>query len=125
MSSRIDTASRLPDPVKWAASAAILIAALGAFYYFQDLLTPVRVLIVLVGAIVSVWVAVQTETGRAGWNFVLESRTEVRKVVWPTRRETLQTTGLVIGMVAIVAVILWSVDSLLGMIMRSVMSAGG
>ena len=125
MSSRPESVSRLPDAVKWAASAALLIAAVGVFYYFDEWLTLVRVIILLMAAGAALWIAIQTESGAVGWEFVRESRTEVRKVVWPTRRETLQTTGLVIAMVAVVAVILWTVDSILGAVMRSVMSSGG
>jgi preprotein translocase subunit SecE len=51
------------------------------------------------------------------WQFLVEARMEVRKVVWPGRTETTQTTLLVVGMVFIVAILLWAYDSLLGALM--------
>ena len=125
MSLRTESGQAVPDALKWAASAAILIVAIGGFYYFGETSTLLRVVVLLVAFGVAVFIAVKTETGKIGWDFVKESRTEVRKVVWPTRQETLQTTGLVIAMVAVVAVLLWSLDTILAAIMRSVMSVGG
>lgn len=124
MNARTESTSNAMDTLKWVASAAILIAAIGGFYYFAETSTLLRVIVLLVAVGVSIFIAAQTPTGRVGLDFVKESRTEVRKVVWPTRRETMQTTGLVIAMVAVVAVILWALDSLLGAIMRWLMSAG-
>jgi preprotein translocase subunit SecE len=125
MNSRTESTQKLPDALKWAASVAVLIAAIGAFYYFGETSTLLRVIVLLVAVGMSVFIASKTETGEVAWEFVRESRTEVRKVVWPTRRETLQTTGLVIAMVTVVAIILWALDSVLAAIMRSVMSVGG
>jgi preprotein translocase subunit SecE len=59
-------------------------------------------------------VALQTAKGAAFWSLVKGSRTEIRKVVWPTRQETVQTTMIVVGFVLLVAVILWGLDTLLG-----------
>jgi preprotein translocase subunit SecE len=53
-----------------------------------------------------------------------ESRTELRKIVWPTRNETLQTTLIVIAMVALVAIILWMLDGMLAWIMRLLLGQG-
>ena len=125
MSSRTDETQTVPDAVKWALSALILILAIGGFYYYGETSTLLRVIVLLVAIGASLFVASKTQAGAVGWEFVRESRTEVRKVVWPTRRETLQTTGLVIAMVAVVAIILWALDSVLAAIMRSVMSIGG
>ena len=124
MSARTDSTQGMPDSLKWAASAAILIAAVGGFYYFGESSALLRVIGLLIAVGAAVAIVVTTDPGRVGWEFVRESRTEVRKVVWPTRRETLQTTGLVIAMVTVVAIILWTLDSILGAIMRSVMSVG-
>ena len=125
MSLRTESGQVLPDALLWAMSAVLVVAAIGTFYYFGETSTLLRVIVLLVALGAAVYIATKTETGRLGWDFVKESRTEVRKVVWPTRQETLQTTGLVIAMVAVVAVILWALDTLLAAIMRSVMSVGG
>ena len=68
----------------------------------------------LVAAGVSIAIAGQTVRGREGFAFMREARNEVRKVVWPTRKETIQTTGLVFVVVIIVAIMLWGLDSFLG-----------
>ena len=53
------------------------------------------------------WIGLQTEPGRNLWNFLQDAQVEVRKVVWPTRQETTQTTLLVIAVVILAALILW------------------
>ena len=73
----------------------------------------------------SVAVAVQTEKGRLAWDFVKESRTELRKVVWPTRRETMQTTGIVLAVVTLVAIVLWLFDGAFGWAIRKLLQQGG
>ena len=54
------------------------------------------------------------------WNLAKAARVEIRKVVWPTRQETTQTTLIVLGVVLLMALILWGLDSLLGWIVSSV-----
>ena len=83
-----------------------------------------RVIGLLVLSAVALFVAVQTEKGRTSWNFVRESHTEVRKVVWPTRKETTQTTLIVIAMVGLVAVILWLLDGLLAWLVKLMLHTG-
>ena len=68
----------------------------------------------LVAAAVAGWVASTTERGGAFWQLIKGSRTEIRKVVWPTRQETTQTTLIVVVFVFIMALILWGIDSVLG-----------
>jgi preprotein translocase subunit SecE len=70
-------------------------------------------------------IALRTEPGRRLWQFGLDVRTEVRKVVWPTRQETLQTTLIVIAMVVIVGVLLWLFDLVLVGILRFLTGQGG
>jgi preprotein translocase subunit SecE len=62
---------------------------------------------------VAVAIALQSEVGRSSWSFFKEARTEVRKVVWPTRKEASQTTLLIFIGVVIVGLFLWGVDTLL------------
>jgi preprotein translocase subunit SecE len=54
-----------------------------------------------------------------------DSRTEVRKVVWPTRKETTQTTLIIMGVVTIVALIMWALDTMLGWMVRLLLGQGG
>ena len=65
-------------------------------------------------AIVAGLIALQTTKGAAFWALVKGSRTEIRKVVWPTRQETVQTTMIVVVFVVLVALLLWGLDAFLG-----------
>ena len=125
MSTKLETMGGIPDGVKWAVAGVLLLAGIGGFHYFEDqsLLFRVIGLLFVIAAVTAV--ALTTEKGRAGWVFVRDARTEVRKVVWPTRRETLQTTGIVIVMVGLVALMLWMLDSLLGWLVRMLLGQGG
>ena len=64
-------------------------------------------------AVVAAFVAVQTTQGAAFWKLSKEARTEIRKVVWPTRQESTQTTLMVVAFVVVMALILWGLDTLL------------
>lgn len=101
------------NTLKWAIVIALIGAGVAGSYAFSDQSLLIRVIGWLVIAAMALIVALQTENGKRFWNFALEARTEVRKVVWPTRAETIQTTVMVLGVVAIVALILWVVDLLL------------
>jgi preprotein translocase subunit SecE len=93
-------------------------AAIGGFYYFEDQATWVRVIALLVAAGLSGLIALQTAMGKAAWEFRREAIIEVRKVVWPTRKETVQTTMVVLVVVIIMALLLWALDSLLAWAVR-------
>jgi preprotein translocase subunit SecE len=102
------------DSVKWLLVVALVVAGVygNSFYADQSLLY--RVLALLVLAVVAGFIALQTTQGAAFWDLAKGSRTEIRKVVWPTRQETVQTTVIVVGFVIVVALLLWGLDSLLG-----------
>ena len=114
----------VPDLVKWIGAFAILMGGVVGFYYWSDESLLLRVIGLLVLSAVAVFVAVQTEKGRAAWDFVRESHTEVRKVVWPTRKETTQTTLIVIAMVGLVAIIMWILDGLLAWLVKLLLGTG-
>ena len=125
MSTKLESMGGIPDSVKWLVACAMLLAGIGAFHYFGDQSLLLRVIGFLILVAVVAAVVLRTEKGRIGWEFVRDARTEVRKVVWPTRRETLQTTGIVIVMVGLVAVMLWMLDTFLGWLVRSLLGQGG
>ena len=107
------TASRF-DTVKWVVVAALVAVGVVGNSYFADQSLLYRVLgIIAIGAVAGL-IALQTAKGAAFWALVKGSRTEIRKVVWPTRQETVQTTLIVLGFVILVALFLWGLDSLLG-----------
>ncbi len=98
--------------LKWMLIFFLLIGGIVANYYFIQVAWAIRaaVGIVLLGIIVAI--AMFTTQGRAAWNFIIESRAELRKVVWPTRQETIQTTLVVVAMVMVTALFLWGLDTL-------------
>ena len=105
--------SRL-DILKWLAVAALVAVAVVGNHYFSGVPVLYRVLGVVALAAGALFVALQTVKGGAFFALVKEARTEIRKVVWPTRQETTQTTLIVVGVVLVMALLLWGLDSLLG-----------
>jgi preprotein translocase subunit SecE len=90
----------------------IVLASIGAFYYFEGQAADwMRWLGMVAGAAVAVAVASRTEVGKLAWSYVQGSRVELRRVVWPTRKEATQTTLLIVVVVAVLAVALWIVDA--------------
>jgi len=114
MNSKTEVAGGVLDTVKLVIALLIAVTALAAFYIFADQSLLYRVLGLLTAAGIAVAVALQTEKGRYILGFFQDAQVEVRKVVWPTREETTQTTLIVIAVVVIVSVILWLLDMFLG-----------
>lgn len=101
------------NSLKWAfVFILILVGALG-YYHFSEQSYLVRVSGLVAALAIAIFIAFQTDKGKQLWQFGLASKAELRKVVWPTRQETVQTTTLVIAVVAIVGLILWGVDMVL------------
>ncbi len=103
----------MADKLKLSVALLILLGAIGAFYYFADQSLLVRVVGILVAVVVALLISAQTEVGRAALAFLSDARTEARKVVWPTRKETMQTTLIVMVMVVVVGIMLWLLDMVL------------
>jgi len=125
MSARVEADASGLDTVKLAAAAVLLVAGIYGFYHFAAYSTLLRVVGLLVISGVAAAVALQTDQGRRLWQFAGDSRNEVRKVVWPTRQETMQTTLVVIVMVLILGIILWLFDMMLMGILRFLTGQGG
>ncbi len=102
------------DTFKLMTAVLVLIAGVVGFYYFEEESQLLRVLGMLAVAVVAFLIAATSDVGRRGLGFVKDARVEVRKVVWPTRQETLQTTVAVLFMVILVAIMLWLFDMFLG-----------
>lgn len=113
------------DTLKLAAAAVLLVAGIAGFYYFSLYSTLLRVAGLLAISAAAAAVALQTEQGRRLWQFAGNARTEVRKIVWPTRQETMQTTLIVMVMVLILSIILWLFDTVLMGILRFLTGQGG
>ena len=98
------------DVIKQVLSAIFVAAGVTAFYYFPDIQLLYRVLALVAVIGVSLGMVLTTSFGRGVGNFILESKQEVRKIVWPTREETFKTTGMVFLMAFLVGVVLWCLD---------------
>ena len=113
------------DSVKLFAALLILIAGVAGFYLFEEHSLLLRVLGLLATAVLAVLVVLQTAVGKSVWSFAADARTEVRKVVWPTRQETIQTTLIVLFVVLLMGIFLWLVDMALMAIVRALTGQGG
>lgn len=101
------------DGLKWGIIVLLLIAAVGGNYYYSQESVLLRAVGVVVAVGIAGLVAMQTLKGRTAVSFAKESRTEVRKVVWPTRQEAIQTTGIVLVVTLLMSLLLWGLDSVL------------
>lgn len=118
------TTSNTSDKLKWLSVVLLLSIGIVSFYTLEySLLIRVVGLLVIV-AIVAV-IAFSTTKGQKTKTFIRDTNIEVRKVVWPTRQETIQMTGIVIVMVIILALFIWAVDSLLWWIVQYLTGQGG
>jgi preprotein translocase subunit SecE len=101
------------DTVKLVFAVSLLVVGIAAFYQFAEKALAYRVLGVLAAVVLSLLTVSTTAMGRVFLGFLVESRVEVRKVIWPTRQETLQSTLVVVALVFLVGLILWTLDALL------------
>jgi preprotein translocase subunit SecE len=113
------------DTFKLVIAVAILLAGIGGFYYYADASLLYRVLGLVAMAIVAAGIALTTGTGHAIVSFGREARAEVRKVVWPTRQETVQTTLMVVVAVIILGIFLWLIDMMLLNAVQMLTGQGG
>ena len=124
MNTRVETVALKLDILKLTIALLILASAVAAFYIFANESQLLRVVGLLAATGVSIAIALQTEKGRNLWAFIQDAQVEVRKVVWPTRQETLQTTVIVIIAVIIFAIILGILDWGLGAAIESIIGQG-
>ncbi len=101
------------DNVFWILALFLVGIGIWANVYFSAIPLSIRIIAWLFLAIVVIFLVLQTAAGRKSWEFLREARMELRKVVWPTRQETVQTTLIVMAMVIVVALVLWGIDSTL------------
>jgi len=111
--SQVETVSTGADKAKLAAAAALVLAALAAFYLLGKQGQLVQWGVLIVGLAAAVGVFVVSEPGKQLIAFGRDSWREVKKVVWPTRKEAVQMTLYVFGFVVIMALFLWLTDKTL------------
>jgi len=120
MSSSAETQESRGDVLKWAVVVLLVAVAVVGNNYFSAESLLYRLIAVLVLAGVAGFVALNTVKGRSFAKLAREAKTEIRRVVWPTRQETVQTTLIVLAVVIFMSLVLWGVDSLLGWIVSAV-----
>jgi preprotein translocase subunit SecE len=132
MNTQTGSSASVADIVKQVISVVLVVVGVAGFYYFSadhGSFKEVRLLFRVLGLVALMLMVLAmiltTAMGKDLWSFALESRQEVRKVVWPTRDETMRTTLLVFAMVFIVGLILWVLDMFLFWGVRYLTGQGG
>ena len=100
----------MADKIKFALALLLFAAGVAGFYMLGEAALILRVLSVLAGVVAGTAVAWFTEPGQRFFVFGQESWTETKKVAWPSRKETVQTTGIVFAFVVVMAIFLWLTD---------------
>lgn len=109
-SSNVETVTQTADKIKVGLAIAVFLGGLLAFYLLNQQPIAIRLLAILLGAVAALVIAWFSEPGQRFIGFSRESVQEARKVVWPTRDETLKMTGIVFLFVVIMAIFLWLTD---------------
>ena len=110
MSAKEQTEVTTTDKAKVVLAIGVFLAGVVGFYLFEDQSPLIRVIGMVVMAIIAIGIAMTSQQGQNAWAFAREARQELRKVVWPTRQESVQTTLIVLVMVIIVSILLWLMD---------------
>ncbi|ABG39121.1 MULTISPECIES: preprotein translocase subunit SecE [Paraglaciecola] len=110
MSEKAENSSNPLDLVKWLVVLVLLGGAVAANSIYEDISVLYRALGVVAAVLVAGFIAASTEKGSSFLTFAKDARTEVRKVVWPTRQEATQTTIIVLVATAFMSLVLWGLD---------------
>lgn len=125
MNAQTETGASALDTVKLFLAIAVLISGIGAYYYYPDMSVVIRAGGVLASVVIAIVIVMQTAMGRDMWQFIQTSRVELRKVVWPNRQDTTQTTLAVIVFVIILGVFFWGLDMGLLWVTKTLTGQGG
>ena len=110
---QVETVSSMADKAKIAAVAALVVASIAGFYWGDKQGPVVQWAALIVGLLVSAGVFLISEPGKRFVGFARDAWREVKKVVWPTRKETMQMTLYVFAFVVVMALFLWFTDKTL------------
>lgn len=111
----------MADKIKLFLALLLVAAGVAGFYALQESAAVLRVLSVLGGLVLAAGVVWTTELGKRLFGFIKDSIAEAKRVAWPTRKETMQTTGVVIAFAIVMALFLWAVDASLLLIVNKLM----
>ena len=110
MEAKVDSKPTIFDTALLLLSIAILVGGIFAYYYFADESVLLRTVGVLAAFALAIFVALQSAQGKTLWAFIQGARVELRKVVWPTREEAVQTTIIVLVFAMIMGTFFWLLD---------------
>jgi preprotein translocase subunit SecE len=113
MNAEIEQESGRFDIAKLGLAIIAIIAGIGGFYIYADQSLLLRVIGLLLMLSIAVGLVYTSTLGQSLWSFAQGSRIELKKIVWPTKKETIQTTLIVVVMVLFVGILLWMFDGLL------------
>jgi preprotein translocase subunit SecE len=113
------------DKIKLGLAALIALAAMAGFYYLSTSPLVARISVLLGGAAVAAAAAWTSEPGKRFFAYCQDAVAETKKVVWPARKETVQSTGVVLAFVVVMALFLWVVDASLVWLVRVLVGRDG
>jgi len=113
------------DVTLMVASVVVLLVAIVAFYWYDELALPFRVAMVVVGIAAAAGLMWFSSYGREFWQFAVAARVELRKVVWPSRDETVKTTYVVFIFAIVMGLFFWGLDWLLTLLTRFLSGQSG
>lgn len=101
------------NTIWWIVTVTLVVSGIVANHFFGEVAWSLRLAgwIILSGVVIAI--VAQTKEGRRLWAFSKEAKIELRKVIWPTRQETVQTTMLIAALVVVMSLLLWGLDSIL------------
>jgi preprotein translocase subunit SecE len=111
--SKIEPVDSQRDMLKWFIVSFVIAAIVVANYYFASQSVAMRIAGNIIAGLALLSIISITSPGKRFWQFVREARIELRKVVWPTRQETIHATLVIVVVVGITALFLWGIDSVL------------
>jgi preprotein translocase subunit SecE len=109
------------DKIKIGVALLLIAAGIAGFYYLQQGAAVLRLMSVLAGLLLAAGVIWTTAPGKRFFAFGRESVAEAKRVVWPTRKETMQTTAVVVVFAVSMALFLWAVDASLMVMVNKLM----
>ncbi len=125
MNANTESGSGAVDKLLLLTAIALVLGGIVVFYAYPAWSVLLRALIVVGATAAAIAVAMRSQPGQELWRFIVTSRTEVRKMVWPNRQETLTTTGAVLLFVLIMGVFFWGLDFFLLWATRLLTGQGG
>lgn len=126
MVSKVDEQKYGTADVAFAFAVLLLLSGcIFGFYHFSSEPMLYRVIALLAGAAVSVWLSLKASWGKKAKAFLDSSIVELRKVIWPTRKETTQSTIAVVVMVFVMGLLLWGLDAIIFKIIAKIIGQGG